>query len=53
MDMIRRAADYDRPAVSFLQDADLVRMELGTNRRSKRGISVFRAANEVNEIHRQ
>ncbi len=35
MDMIETAADYDRRAVPFLQDADLIRMELGTNRRRK------------------
>ncbi len=53
MDMIESPPDDDRRAASFLPDADLISIELGTNRRGERGISVFRAVNEVNEIHRQ
>ncbi len=53
MDMIESAADYDRRAVPFLQDAGLIGIELGTNRWGKGVISVFRAVNEVNEIRRQ
>ncbi len=53
MDMIGRPAEDDRRAADLLQDPGLLRMELGTNCRCKRGLSVLRAVNEVNEIHRQ
>jgi len=51
--MVGRPTDDDGRAVPILENAGLIRVELGADGRRQTGSSVFRAVNEVDEIHRQ